>query len=184
MAHCQCGLIKFTGRQCSVKHAPADLLRQCDCDPRISELFLISPKSIHVEHMCGVITKRHTANMCSVECKRCGNKLTLLEANTACFCLLVKKEKKIIRRASQPFTLSTETEKNNLMIQRYVVDDSIKTEKNDIPFLREDEERSESQEEESSLDLGLYDFMFSGTSSLVLGSYRDTIPDIMESSSA
>ena len=182
MKHCSCGLIRFSGRKLKLSNTPLPLQKQIPQDKRNASLYLISPKSVHVQNSCIANIKRESTNMYSVECRRCGEKFILFENNDACFFLHVKCSPKPTRRQSDPVMYNRKYNKSLCTTDRYIVDDSIHVE-NDIPFC--DSSRDECDIEiDSAQDTDDFNFMFSANQALVIGSYHDSLTDSTDSPSS
>ena len=178
MNHCGCGFIHFSGRKISLANTPRQLRGQVSNDPKNCSLYLISPKSIHLQDSCVANISRISRNMYLLECRRCWEKIFLFENNNACFLLYIKNSQKPSRRQSDPVFYRPITPCIN-PAARYVIDDSTKK-TNDIPFCSHENEQ-ENYEPDNSMENDDFNFMFSANRSIVIGSYKESFPDSSES---
>ena len=180
MNHCGCGFIHFSGRKLSLANTPRQMRGHIPADTRQTTLFLISPKSIHLQDSCVANISRIANNMYVIECRRCWEKLVLFENNNACFLLYIKNTQKPSRRQSDPVFYRPIGPCLINPAARYVIDDSSHKE-NDIPFCSHIEEQLPPCEADNGIDNDDFNFMFSANRSIVIGSYRDSLTDSPDS---
>ena len=171
--HCRCELIQFYGRRLRISNTPIQMQRAYPHDFKSTSLYLISPKSIHIQNILMANIQKIQVNMYSIECRRCGSKFILLQNNNACFLLHIKNSTRHSRRQSDPVVYKPVDNKCTTLLDQYIVD-SLKH-FNETPF--RPFQNDENLDEDLSQDNSDFDFMFSANRQLIIGSYRDSMDD-------
>ena len=171
--HCGCGVIKFNGRKLKLFNIPAQLKAYLPRDLKSASLFLISPKSVHIQNTSYANIHRVSQNIKILECRHCSHKIILYETNNTCFLLQIKHPTKLAKRQSDPLFFQPITHNIKTTDDKYIVDDSALY-VNDTPFTT-NAHQDDLFSNESAQDSDDFNFMFSANKDFIIGSYDDSM---------